>query len=339
MIAHYHARAIQAMEGGELHAIYGRRPESTAPYADEFGIATYNDIDAFLADPAIDIVTITTPSGAHLDPALAAAKAGKHVIVEKPIEVTPARADQMIAACAAAGVSLSGIFNRRFQPAMQALRGAVDAGRFGTLTMASATINWFRDQAYYDSAAWRGTFALDGGGALMNQGIHTIDQLLCLAGPVRRVSASTACLAHDGIEVEDSAVAMLEFASGALGTIRASTASWSTQGNPAEVHLYGDRGSAVMMDEGFRIWDFMDPHPEDDEIRATLLSDGSAGLGANDPSAIDFSSHQRNFESIVADLRAGRTPAIDGAEARRAVDLICAMYESANKGSAPVELS
>ena len=184
MIANFHAKAIQAMEEGELHSFYGRRQEAIDELVAENGGKGYTDLNEFLADPELDIVTIATPSGAHLEPALAAAKAGKHIICEKPLEVTPERIDLMISACEDAGVTLSGIFNRRFHPAMDAFKKAVGDGRFGTLTMRDAYVKWYRDQAYYDSGAWRGTWKLDGGGALMNQSIHLIDQLIYLAGDV-----------------------------------------------------------------------------------------------------------------------------------------------------------
>ena len=204
MIANFHAKAIQAMAGGELHSVFGRSPEKAAATAMELGCKGYSDLDEFLADPELQIVTIATPSGAHLEPALAAAKAGKHIICEKPLEVTPERIDQMTTACADAGVTLSGIFNRRFHPAMDAFKKAIADGRFGKLTMCDAYVKWYRDQAYYDSGAWRGTWALDGGGAFMNQGIHQIDALIYLAGDVKSVCASVGCLTHEEIEVEDT---------------------------------------------------------------------------------------------------------------------------------------
>ena len=299
----------------------------------------YTDLDAFLNDPELDIVTIATPSGAHLEPALAAAKAGKHVICEKPLEITPERIDMMINACDQAGVTLSGIFNRRFHPAMDVFKKAVEEGRFGRLTLCDAYVKWYRNQAYYDSGAWRGTWALDGGGALMNQSIHLIDQLIYLAGDVASVSASTACLAHEGIEVEDTAVAILEFKNGARGVIEGSTACWSSTGHPAEVHLSGDQGSAFLADEKFRVWDFAEAAPGDDRVHAELMQ-GSAvkGLGANDPKAINFEGHKLNFEDVVKAIKGGRTPRVDGVEARRAVALICAIYESARNDGAKVYL-
>lgn len=339
MIANFHAKAIAAMEDGELHSFYGRRREAVDEMVTENGGKAYTDLDAFLADPELDIVTIATPSGAHLDPALAAAKAGKHVVCEKPLEITPERIDRMIAACDEAGVTLSGIFNRRFHPAMEAFKKAVDAGRFGRLTLCDATVKWYRDQDYYDSGAWRGTWDLDGGGALMNQSIHLIDQLIYLAGDVAAVSASMACLAHEGIEVEDTAVAILEFKNGARGVIQGSTACWSSTGHPAEVNLCGDQGSAFLADEKFRVWDFAEGAPEDDEVRDSLMQGSEAkGLGANDPKAINFTGHQRNFEDVVAAIREGRSPSVDGHEARRAVALICAIYESARNDGTRVEL-
>lgn len=339
MIARFHAKAIEAMTGGELHAVYGRRPEATAEIAEEFGCKPYNDLAEFLADPEIEIVTIATPSGAHLEPALAAANAGKHIICEKPLEVTPDRVDMMIAACEKAGVTLAGIFNRRFHPAMEIFKEAVDAGRFGQLTMCDSVVKWYRDQAYYDSGAWRGTWALDGGGALMNQSIHTIDQLTYLAGDVAAVSASMACLAHEGIEVEDTAVAIIEFKNGARGVIQGSTACWSSTGHPAEVQLCGSEGSVFLADESFRVWDFAEASETQDAEAAKHMQGAEAeGLGANDPSAINFTGHQRNFEDVVESIKAGKAPSVDGHEARKAVALICAIYESAKNGGKRVEL-
>ncbi|MDF1813179.1 MAG: Gfo/Idh/MocA family oxidoreductase [Verrucomicrobiales bacterium] len=340
MIANFHAKAINAMEDGELHSFYGRRKDAVDELVAEHGGKGYTDLDEFLADPELEIVTIATPSGAHLDPALAAAAAKKHVVCEKPLEVTPERIDQMIAACEENGVTLSGIFNRRFMPAIEAMKNAADQGRFGQLTMCDAYVKWYRDQAYYDSGAWRGTWALDGGGALMNQGIHTIDQLIYAAGDVAAVSATSACLIHENIEVEDTIVAILEFKNGARGVLQASTACWSSTGHPAEVHLCGEKGSAFLVDESFRVWDFEEPQPQDREIKNSLMldSEGKVGLGANDPSAINFSGHQKNFEDVVDAIQSGRPPKVDGREARRAVALICAIYESAKNGGNRVEV-
>jgi len=199
--------------------------------------------------------------------------------------------------------------------------------------MADAYVKWWRSQAYYDSGAWRGTWALDGGGALMNQSIHSIDLLLHVMGDVSAVRAETRLVAHRDIEVEDTAIAMLEFASGALGVIQGSTACWSSAGHPAEIHITGSEGSVFMSDDKFRVWEFLHAKPEDADIRRNLGSSaGAAGAGAANPSAIDFSWHQRNFEDVIEALRDQRTPAIDGREGRRSVALINAIYRSAAAG-------
>ena len=330
MIGHFHAKAITAMTGGTLHSVFDLRQEAADKLADEYGAKAYSDMTEFLADEELEIVTVGTPSGAHLDPTLAALKAGKHAIVEKPLEITTERIDQLMEAAAENGKTLAAVLNRRFHPGMDAFKKAADEGRFGQLTNASAYVKWYRDQAYYDSAGWRGTWALDGGGALMNQSIHTVDALLYLAGPVKSVQANTACLAHERIEVEDIVVAIVEFESGARGVIECSTCTWSKDGHPARVQLSGTEGSVFLADEAFEIWDFMEEKPEDAEIQSKFMKGQEAGLGANDPTAINFYQHQRNFEEVVAAIAEGREPSTSSAEARKSVALIQAIYESAH---------
>jgi len=329
MIGGFHARAIEAMQGGQLIGAADRVYERTQAFAEQHKTKAYESVDSMLADPAIEIVTIGTPSGAHLDPAMAAIDAGKHVIIEKPLEVTTERIDQMVDAAKAKGVTIAAVLNRRFHLGMDAFKKAVDAKRFGKITSASAYVKWYRDQAYYDSAGWRGTWALDGGGALMNQSIHTIDNLLYLAGPVRSVQANTACLAHTGIEVEDIAIAIVEFKNGARGVIEGSTCTWSKNGHPARVQLAGTEGSVFLADESFEVWDFMNECEDDETIRAQFMQGATTGLGANDPNAINFKQHQRNFEEVVLAIHEGREPATGASEARKSVELIEAIYQSA----------
>lgn len=337
-IGHFHAQAIRAMTGGSLHSVFNHRPESALSLAAEFGVKSHASLADFLADPELEIVTIATPSGAHFGPALASLQAGKHVICEKPLEVTSEKIDRLIAAATVNGRTLAAILNRRFNPAMAAFKQACVSGRFGKIVSASCYVKWFRDQAYYDSAAWRGTWALDGGGALMNQAIHSVDALLYLAGDVRSVRASTTCLAHQNIEVEDLAVAILEFSNGACGVIEASTCSWSKTGHPARVQICGTEGSVFLADETFEAWDFKHAHPGDVELLNTLMRGTQASLGGNDPKAIPFDQHQRNFEDIVRAIRDGREPPTSAAEARKSVALIEAIYQSAAKGGAKIYL-
>ena len=338
MIANFHAKAIHAMATGKLKGVAARSKEQTAKLANEHATIAYSSIDEMLADPEIDIITIATPSGAHLEPALAAIEAGKHVAIEKPLEVTTDRIDQILDAASRKGVTVSAILNRRFCDAVSNFKEAMNSKRLGTVTSASAYIKWYRNQAYYDSAAWRGTWALDGGGALMNQSIHTIDNLLHLAGPVKTVQARTACLAHDNIEVEDAAVAQLVFTSGALGVIEGSTCNWSSTGHPARIQVCGTEGSIFMADDAFEIWDFLHEQPEDQSIRDSLMLGKKQGMGANDPKAISYEQHQRNFEEIVASIIEKRAPTTSGTEARRSVRLIEAIYQSAQNGGAAIEI-
>jgi UDP-N-acetyl-2-amino-2-deoxyglucuronate dehydrogenase len=339
MIAKLHAKAITAMAGSSLHSVCNHRAEGARKLGAEYGVPAFSDMAEFLADPELEIVTVCTPSGAHYEPALAALKAGKHVICEKPLEVTTARIDELIATAATTGKTLASVLNRRFNPAMDAFKQAVTEGRFGKLTSASCYVKWFRDQAYYDSADWRGTWALDGGGVLMNQAIHAIDSLLHLAGPVRFVQATTACLAHERIEVEDIGVAVVGFANGACGVIEGATCAWSRSGHPVRIQLAGTEGSVFLADESFEVWDFKHEQPADATIRAALMAGGGTGLGANDPAAISFQQHQRNFEEIVGAIHAGREPATSAREARKAVAVIQAIYESARNGGQRIEVA
>lgn len=337
-IAKFHARAIASMRHGELVAVASRSIEKADQLAEDFGVSALSVPD-LLASDEIDSVIIGTPSGTHGQLVIQAAAAGKHVLCEKPLEVSSARIDEMAAACDKAGVFLGAILNRRFNPAVEAVERAVANGRLGRLTLCSAYVKWWRTQAYYDGASWRGTRDLDGGGAMMNQAIHTIDQLLHFAGDVRRVSAFMGRVGHEGLEVEDVAVASLEFVSGAKGTIEATTAAWSAVGHPCEVHLCGTKGTIFLADHELRHWEFDEPEPTDDEVRQTLMSTGGPGVGAADPGAIDPEMHRRNFEHFV-DAVAGREALTVGPmEARRSVRLIEAIYESAAAGGRPVEVA
>jgi predicted dehydrogenase len=228
MISTFHARAIADVMGAKLEACFDTRGEAAEKFAKANGCRAYTDLNKMLADPKVEIVTVATPSGAHMEPAAAAARAGKHVIVEKPLEITLKKCDRMIEACEKAKVKLGAIFPSRFHDSSVKLKKAIEGGRFGKLTLGDAYVKWFRTQEYYDSGAWRGTWALDGGGALMNQAIHSVDLLTWLMGPVLEIQANTATLAHARIEVEDVVVATLRFANGAIGVLEATTAATLT---------------------------------------------------------------------------------------------------------------
>lgn len=333
MIARIHVRALAEVPGARVTALVGRSPEAPAKLAGEMGLTNISietDLSDALKRPDVHAVIICTPSGDHLGPALAAAAAGKHVVVEKPLEITPERCDQIINACDRSGVKLCTIFPSRFADANIALKKAVESGRFGKLVLGETTCKWWRSQEYYDNGAWRGTWQLDGGGALMNQAVHNVDLLLWLMGPVQEVTGFTATLAHQRIEVEDTAAATLKFSNGALGVIIASTAIHP--GFPKTTSIYGNRGSAVVEQEDIITWSFADSLPGDEVLRTRFAKKIGASGGAADPKAISHEYHARQLRDFVAAIRENRPPVVDGREGKKAVELICAVYEATKSG-------
>ena len=334
LIADFHAKAIQAISGstGTLVACCSRSPEKAKGFAQKYNCRGYSDLQSFLAHPGLDIVSICSPSGAHLDTALAAAEAGKHVIVEKPLEITPERCDRIIEACEAAKVSLGGIFQSRFSEVAGLIKRTLDQGRFGKLVLGDAYVKWFRSQEYYDDGGWHGTRALDGGGALINQSIHAVDLLQWFMGPVESVQAFAGTIGHERIEVEDIAVAALRFRNGAFGVIEGSTAVYP--GFLKRIEICGTKGSVVLEEENLKTWEFAESDPGDEEIRKRHGAGEDSGGGAADPAAISFQGHRRQFEEFITALDEGRAPLVDGSEAKKSVEIIQAIYTSAKKGKA-----
>jgi predicted dehydrogenase len=335
MIARFHARALQEVPGTRLVALVSRRRENAEKVLAETRTPPcdiFSDIESALRRPDLDAVIITTPSGNHLEPAVAAAKAGKHVVVEKPLEITPERCDRIIEACERAGVKLCTIFPSRFGDANMELKKAVVAGRFGRLTLGETTCKWWRTQQYYDEGGWKGTKALDGGGALMNQAIHNVDLLLWMMGPVRQLCGFTATLAHERIEVEDTAVACLQFETGALGVIQATTSVHP--GLPKTIAVHGDAGTVVVEQDDVLKWEFKDARSEDAAVRERFATKVGASGGSSNPAAISHVGHARQLADFVNAIRTGSAPMVDGSEGRRAVEVICAIYRSAATGQA-----
>ena len=331
MIANYHAKAIKTLADKlniRLVGVLGLVPGEAERFAQKHELPFHSDDPAaFFARPDVQVVCIVTPSGAHLEPALQAIRAGKHLIVEKPLEITVARVDALLDAASAAGVKVAAIFQARFSAGARAVKEAIDAGRFGRLCLCSAYVKWHRTAQYY--SGWKGTLALDGGGAVINQAIHAVDLLQWLAGMPAEVFAWKTRRVHLGIEAEDTACAALKFASGALGTIEATTAAYP--GWERRIEICGELGSAAIEDDRIVRWDFRDERPEDAELRARGASAG-AGSGAAAPDQISFEGHQKQIEDMVLALR-GNTPLlVDGRQARNTVALVRAIYESAESG-------
>ncbi|MBP8129116.1 MAG: Gfo/Idh/MocA family oxidoreductase [Candidatus Hydrogenedentes bacterium] len=326
-----HAAAIAAVRGARLTAVSDVVEASAKRLAGQYGATAYTDYRALLERKDVQAVCLCVPSGMRMDIAIACAAAGKHILSEKPLEVTTARADRIIAATNKAGVMLGCVFQSRFAHGSRLIKQAIEQGRFGKLVLGNAYIKWYRSPAYYASGAWRGTRRLDGGGALMNQGIHQIDLLQWFMGPVKRVCAQTACVAHEGLEVEDLATAMLEFESGAFGTIEGSTAIWP--GHPARVDIHGTAGGAWLEDGNLKYWKFEKRKAADAKIERELAKESELGSGAGDPLAsLKIEGHRRQIEDFTRAILKGATPFVDGREGRNAVAIIEKIYESARKG-------
>lgn len=339
MIARFHAKALAEIPGTRIAGLVSRTPANAHKLLEETNTPAcpvFATVEEAVKAPGVDVVVITTPSGAHLEPALVAAAAGKHVVVEKPLEITGPRCDQIIDACDKHRVKLCTIFPSRFADSNITLKAAVDAGKFGRLTLGEASNKWWRSQAYYDDGGWKGTLALDGGGALMNQAIHNVDLLLWMMGPAAQVCGLTATLAHERIEVEDTAVAAIRFKNGALGML-VGTASVHP-GYPKQIAVHGDKGSAVIEQEDVLKWDFTPATAEDEEVKKRFAAKVGASGGAADPKAISHEGHRRQLADFVDAIRHNRPPKVDGREGKRAVDLICAVYES-NRTGKVVELT
>lgn len=326
-----HAAAIQGVRGAKLVAVSDVVEKNAQALAGQYGAEAYTDYQTMLKREDLHAVSICVPSGLRVEIAETCAKAGKHVLSEKPLEVSTKRIDRIITATRRSKVQLGCIFQSRFAEGAEHIRKALDQGRFGKLVMGDAYIKWYRSQAYYDSGAWRGTWKLDGGGVLMNQGIHQIDLLLWFMGPVKSVRASTKCIAHKGLEVEDLAMAMLEFKNGAYGVIEGSTAIWP--GHPARVEVHGTNGSAVLEDGAIVSWQFDKSKPVDKKIEAQLKQESALGSGASDPlSGLKTEGHRRQIQDFTNAIRTGRPPRIEGKEGRRAVELIETIYKAAKSG-------
>jgi UDP-N-acetyl-2-amino-2-deoxyglucuronate dehydrogenase len=278
-----------------------------------------------LQSKEIEIVTIATPSGAHMEPAIEAALYGKHVLCEKPLDISLSRVDKMIEAHQKAGTKLGGFFNYRYHESLKYLKTAVEKGRFGTITYASIHVPWWRNDAYYNN--WHGTLKLDGGGALMNQAIHMIDILQLLMGPVESLFSYTAMLGHN-IEVEDTGVAVLKFKNNALGVIYGSTASFP--GQFRRIEITGTKGTVIQVENSFKVWQFADQTTTDDEIfkKFNVIEGGG---GVSDPAAIPFEPHAKNIEAFINSVESGNLFEINGTEARKAVEIVHGIYTSARE--------
>lgn len=330
VIGPVHAEAINSLPDAQLVAVADPTFERAQKLAGQYGATPYSDIGEMLAREQLDVVTVGTPSGKHGQDAIQVMRSGRHVIVEKPMEISRAALDEMLRVQQEMGVKLAVISQHRFDPAAQQIYALVQEKAFGRLVLGNALIPWWRSQGYYDSGAWRGTRQLDGGGILMNQSIHSIDVLQWLMGPVRSVYAYTDTLAHR-METEDVAVAVLRFENGALGTIAATTGAYP--GVSTRIEIFGDRGSAIIENDELAYLHLARDDREEMGAyginpKADVQIEKTAGAAQN-AAALAIRGHALQFADMIRAIRENGTPLVDGYAGRKTVEIILAIYESA----------
>ena len=320
----WHCIAAQAAPSAALVGVADAFPASAQKFSERFGVPAYATVDDMLRDPKIQCVSICTPSGLHADLAVRAAEAGKHILVEKPMALTVEDADRIIEAGERCGVKIGVVFQARTKDSTRILKELVDSGKLGRMITADCFMKYYRSPEYYLQGGWRGTWKMDGGGALMNQGIHSVDLLQYLAGPVKSVYGVARTLARQ-IEVEDTVVAALEFRSGALGLIQATTAIYP--GYPRRLSISGTSGTVTISDDYFAEWDIKD-YPKPDEIVLGIPEDN----GASDPMNFGTEGHEAHVEDMADAILNDHDPMVTAREGRKAVEIIRAVYESSRTG-------
>jgi predicted dehydrogenase len=327
LIAGFHAEAVKSLENATLAGVCGTNTGKAKKLADKYGCKLFENQSAMLGSGEVDLVIIATPSGAHMEPTIEAAENGKHVLCEKPLDISLERIDKMIEAHQKAGTWLGGIFNFRFDETTEIIKKAVLENRFGVLTSAMVAVPWWRSDGYYEG--WHGTWDLDGGGALMNQSIHMIDLLQYMMGPVEQVAAFISKTGHPQIETEDTGVAVLKFKNKALGLIYGTTASWPGQNRRMEIT--GTKGSVVLVENRLQTWEF-DKMTKEDEDLIKKYRGQTGSFGVADPAAMTYHNHAKNIAAFIKSIEEKRQFEIDGTEARKAVALILDIYRSAKTG-------
>jgi predicted dehydrogenase len=331
VIGPVHAEALASLPDARLVAVADLDMERALKLTAQYGGTPYPDLQSMLQREPLDVVIVCTPSGLHGEHACQIMRAGRHVIVEKPMEIHRETIDEMLRVQQETGMKLAVISQHRFDPASQQVRQLVDDKAFGRLVIGNALIPWWRSQAYYDSGAWRGTWKLDGGGVLMNQSIHSIDLLQWLMGPVKSVIAYTDTLVHR-METEDVAVAALRFASGALGVIASTTGAYP--GVSTRIEIFGNQGSAIIENDELA---FLHLARDEKEAvgdygasmkRKSVQEPTSSGASSN-PAALMARSHARQIADMIRAIREDGTPLVDGYAGRQPVEIILSIYESA----------
>ena len=328
VIAGFHAKAIADLSNAQLCCVFDINEVSANKFASEYGCKAYSSLETMLDIEKLEILTIATPSGLHMEAAIEAARRGVNCIIEKPLEITTQRIMKIIKASETAGTKLGCFFQTRYAKALDPLRLAVKNGSFGKITFAGVYVPWWRSDEYYNGS-WHGTWKFDGGGALMNQAIHMIDTLCELMPEIESVQAFTNSIGHPGIEAEDTAVAALKFRDGALGLIHGSTAAYP--GQPKRLEIMGTQGTVVYLEDSYTVFDFKDKTTDDDRV---LKEFGQIAYkcGSSDPKAIAHDLHTVCLKDFIDSIENKKEFKINGYEAAKSVKLIESIYQSAREG-------
>jgi UDP-N-acetyl-2-amino-2-deoxyglucuronate dehydrogenase len=321
-ISRNHWEALARVDGLSISAVCDIDPERARAAGDELHVPWFKSYEEMLSQAPCEIVTIATPSGLHPQQGILAARAGKHVVVEKPMAITLSAADELLHACDAAGVLLFVVKQNRLNRTIQLVRRALDKGRFGRIYMANCTVRWARPQEYYDQAPWRGTWEFDGG-AFMNQASHYVDLIQWLVGPVESVMAQTATLARR-IETEDSGIAILKFRSGALGCIEVTMLTYP-RNLEGSITILGETGTVKVGGTAVnRIehWSFAN-YDDDDKLVDSVNTN---------PTSVYGYGHEAYYRNVLAVLRGEAKADTDGRAGRKSLELILGIYESAKTG-------
>lgn len=323
-ISETHARAARAIPGVEVAAIFGTNAEKVGRLCREHGGTPYSDLEEFLSHRPMEIVAIGSPSGLHAGQGIAAARHGLHVLTEKPIDISAERADALIAETKKAGVKLGVFFQDRCKPDIVRVKSAVDSGMLGRPILADARVKWYRPPDYYSNSRWRGTWALDGGGALINQAVHTLDLMLWIFGEVASVQAASKTALHN-IEAEDTLTAMLQFVNGALGVLQATTSVFP--GYPRRLELTGSEGTLIIEQDRLLAANLKNPTED-------LVKGSPADSNPSSSSAVvsDARGHQAVLQDFLDAIRTGAEPRCDGKEGRRSLALVQAIYAACKSG-------
>ena len=322
-IGNVHARVIKESARMELSAIVDKNDVAGNAFARNYECNYYDSFDKMIKNEDISVVVLCTPSTTHAAIAMEAVNSGKHVIIEKPIDVNLQSIDALINAAESKGVKICTIFQHRFDEAVMKAKKAIDEDKLGRLFFGACHTKWFREQKYYKTGYGRGTWAFDGGGALMNQSIHYIDLLLYLMGDVSEVYGSCGTFAHTDIEVEDLGVATLKFKNGGLGMIEGTTAAYP--GLYTKLDIYGEKGSISICNDALVWYKIIGMTTEEEE---NMLSKTEQKVGASDPMAFSIESHKRQYLNFLDSIEHSREPLVNGIEGRKSVKVVQAIYES-----------